>query len=91
MSEPVYIVKRPNVVQFNVMNFARFLPFNFIVTENDQELFTFPASALAAWVYVNGTAQNGDKDIPDFTIDGVNLLMSAGLEVGDNVYGMIQY
>ncbi len=87
----VYIVKRPTIVRFAVTNFARFLPFSFEVTENDEEDFMLPAVPLAIWVYVNGTAQDGDKDPPDFTTSGQNLLMSAGLQVGDRVYGMIQY
>lgn len=89
---PVYVVKRPNIVKFNVFNFARFIPFSFIATSDGQTDFVLPVTPAAMMlVAINGTAQNGAKIPPDFVFSGVNLTLSDGVDSGDYVYGVIQY
>lgn len=90
--QPVYVVKRPSIVQFNVMNFAQFLPFSLTATQDGQTVFTLPLEPTnGVWLYINGTAQNGAKTPPDFVVSGVNLTLSEGVDSGDKVYGLIQY
>lgn len=89
---PLYLVKRPNTVQFNVFNFAKFMPFSFIATQDGQTDFTLPATPVNMMlVAINGATQNGAKTPPDFTVSGTTLTLSDGVDAGDAVYGVIQY
>ncbi|RTL04643.1 hypothetical protein EKK58_10050 [Candidatus Dependentiae bacterium] len=89
---PIYIVKRPSTVQFNVFNFARFANFSFIATEDGQEEFTLDVTPTAIMLLaINGTTQNGAKTPPDFTFEGQVITIPGGVDAGDYVYGVVQY
>lgn len=96
------IVQQPKdkiVVQQTVQNIrvcaqnpvSNFVPFFLTATVDGQVNFTLPFLPLSIWVAINGTAQAQAKTpTPDFTINGLVLTFSDGLDQGDIVFGMIQ-
>lgn len=89
MNQPIVVVLQTNqiTIQGNIpMNFTSF---SFTADTDGQTVFgPLPFTPQAIWLYINGTAQN--QSAGDFTVDGLYITTSSGLDIGDTVYGVIQ-
>lgn len=71
---------------------AQFLPFSFTATIPGQTQFgnlpAYPVSIVS--LAITGTMQDPGGNTPDYTVNGLVITLSSGVNVGDTVYGMMQ-
>lgn len=79
-----------NVCAQNPM--ANFIPYSFVATVDNQTTFgplnQVPLAIIT--LAITGTLQDPIGVIPDFTLVGLNIVLSSGVAAGNTVYGMLQ-
>lgn len=88
-SQEIVVVNRPQTVNVKLtIPIANFTPFTFTATQG-QTIFTLTTTPLAVTsLYINGAGQNQAGG--DFSVSGLNITLSQGVNSGDTVYGVIQ-
>lgn len=90
---PITLMKVTNVIRVcSQSRIPRFKPYSFTATEQGQTVFgNLPALPIAViTLAITGALQNPLANTPDFTVTGLQITLSQGVNIGDTIYGVIQ-